>query len=532
MTLVVIPLREDYWSTFEITDEDVEFLYAFLLEREEPQTPGQLTHALVKDRLAREQKAAAKQRSAAGEVYIPKEAHSAGDRLTFPALGWKTGMVTARRPANTFMPNGFQVITVVFEDGSAMEFASECEDHILNEPVVVSQDDPLLSPDAIVEQHGVSLAEKLVAALRSNDDFVYIAGRWFPRALLVDVNVGNLNLAEAVLDMAGGGPLPTAELLPQIDLPNPDNERLTEFSLDLALQEDGRFDEVGSTGKVLWFLNRLEPAEVLKPPLTLRYQEFQYDRSLLSAQMLELEQQLDDEHSPAPEHMEMPGDEAEIILIYPHWRAGTLPIAPRLRRFFPSAYESPRILFSFIDEGSGEEFRAWVVRLEKYVFGLREWYLKHGVMPGSILKLKKTGNPGQVAITTEAHRSTKEWVRTALVGADGGVVYATLKQQVATAFDDRMMVYMTSEVEALDRAWEQRAKAEPTFEKAVVDTLRELAKLNPQAHVHVAELYSALNVITRCPPGPLMARLTSQAGFVHVGDLHFRLDEAGGGGER
>jgi hypothetical protein len=43
--------------------------------------------------------------------------------------------------------------------------------------------------------------------------------------------------------------------------------------------------------------------------------------------------------------------------------------------------------------------------------------------------------------------------------------------------------------------------------------------------VHAQELYSALNIIRRCPPGPLLAFLTSSSSYKHVGDLHYRLAE-------
>jgi hypothetical protein len=59
----------------------------------------------------------------------------------------------------------------------------------------------------------------------------------------------------------------------------------------------------------------------------------------------------------------------------------------------------------------------------------------------------------------------------------------------------------------------------------VVNTMRELAKLNPQSHVHASELYAAINIVRRCPPGPLLALLASRSWFVHVGDLHFRFGE-------
>ena len=322
--------------------------------------------------------------------------------------------------------------------------------------------------------------------------------------------------------MSEGGPLPTSEIIDQVDLPEGVNKHLAEFSLDLAMQEDKRFDEVGSAGKVAWFLKRLEPKDVLKVPLYLKQNSLDYSNEQLTEEMLALEAQIDDELSYSS------GDDVEklevgtLSLIFPHWRAGTLPLSRRLAQFFPSAYESPRVQFMLVDGTTGEKFPGWVVLREKYVYGLRDWYVGKGVMPGSKIFLRRGENPGEVIVDTEPHRSAKEWVRTALIGADGGVVYAMLKQPVSTSYDDWMMIAMPGDTAALDNAWKERAKSPLPFEQVVVDTLRELAKLNPQSHVHAAELYSAVNVIYRCPPGPIMALLSSRSWFSHVGDLHFR----------
>src|SRR5690348_15849974 len=97
--------------------------------------------------------------------------------------------------------------------------------------------------------------------------------------------------------MAGGEPVPTAGLLKPVALPEGLNPKLAEFSLNLALQEDERFDEVGPAGEVLWSLRRLEPIEVRDVPLYLRYTPIEYDRAALTPQMLDLEAQLDDELS-------------------------------------------------------------------------------------------------------------------------------------------------------------------------------------------------------------------------------------------
>jgi hypothetical protein len=77
----------------------------------------------------------------------------------------------------------------------------------------------------------------------------------------------------------------------------------------------------------------------------------------------------------------------------------------------------------------------------------------------------------------------------------------------------------------LDAARDQFAKSKRTFEEGVVSVMRDLTKLNLQGHVHAQELYSALNIIMRCPPGPLFSLLAVRDIFTHVGDLHFRLEE-------
>jgi hypothetical protein len=372
--------------------------------------------------------------------------------------------------------------------------------------------------------YGDLLVERLEAGLEEHSDFVRIAGRWFPRALLVNVNVGHLNLAEAVLDMSGGGPLPTSALLEQVELPSEANPKLVEFSLDLALQEDDRFDEVGPAGQVLWFLKRLEPEEVRETPSYLRYDEIEYDRDELTSEMLALEQELGDELSPIRKPSRR-GEDTVIRLIYPHWRAGSLPLAAHTQHLFPTAYEAPRIRFLLVDGETDEKFPGWVVPEQRYVYGLRDWYEEQGLMPGSLVRLQRGEEPGEVIVSSEKQRSSRDWIRTVLVGSDGGIVYAMLKQTVTAAYDERMAIAVP-DVGALDEVWKQLRKQRSPFESIVVNNVRELAKLNPQSHVHASELYAAVNVVRRCPPGPILALLASRPWFVHVGHLHFRFDDS------
>jgi len=526
MVMAAPTLRQDYWETFQLQPGDIEFLYNYLLETEIPLTSQELIEVLVRERIRQERLALEQQRTAGGLIYMPKERYTVGQKLVFPSLGWRQAEVRAVRPGNNPDLGEFEVIQVAFEDGSMAEYAAGLQNHILNQPIRIAEDEVYLNPQYVLSNYKEELIERLEEGLKSNADFVRIAGRWFPRALLVDINIGHLNLAEAVLDMAGGGPLPTSAILEQIEIPANVNPRLLEFSMDLALQEDERFDEVGAAGQVLWFLRRLEPAEVLQPPLYLRYSPVEHNRSVLSAEMLALERELDDELSPL-EGKPAPADEVAVCLIFPHWRAGTLPLSLRLKPLFPTAYEAPRIRFTLVDGSSGEKFPAWVVRPNRYVYGLGDWYRKHGLQPGSIIRVQRGQKPGEVIIHSDTHRPTREWVRTVLVGSDGGVVFAMLKQNVQSKFDERMLIAIP-DVEAVDRVWMQMGKERLPFEKVVMSVVRELAKLNPQGHVHASELYAAVNVIRRCPPAPILALLASSPWCTHLGDLYFRYHEAGG----
>lgn len=523
LVMASFSLREDYWENFELEEDDLEFLYNHLLETETPQTPVELVSILVQERINREKQAIEKKRSSGGDLYLPKENYVVKQKLVFPHLAWKQGEVLSVRSGHNPDLGKFDVIEVAFNDGEVREYAADLKDHKLNDPPQLLEEEENLDPDYVLDVYLEELERRLEASLETNEDFVRIAGRWFPRALLVDINVGHLNLAEAILDMEGGGPLPTPALMEQIELPDNVNPKLLAFSMDLALQEDERFDEVGATGDVLWFLRRLEPEDVLEPPRYLRYPGMDYERPVLTEEMLSLEQDLDDELSPLSGKYQYM-DEVEVRLIYPHWRAGTLPLSARLKHLFPTAYEAPRIRFTVVDGETGERIPAWVVRSKRYIFGLKDWYEDSGLLPGSIIRVERGKQKGEVFVHNDRRRSSREWIRTVLVGSDGGIVYAMLKQIVQSKFDERMAIAIT-DVDAVDSVWERMAKERPPFERIVVNTIRELAKLNPQGHVHATELYAAINIVRRCPPGPLLALLASRPWFTHVGDLHFRYTE-------
>jgi hypothetical protein len=229
MVMVNFSIGEEYWENFQLQDADIEFLYNYLLELETPLTPQELITALVKERILREKRSIEQQRSSGGDLYQPKGTYAVDQNLVFPALNWRQGKVVAVRQGQNPDLGDFQVIQVAFKDGDQREFASNLESHILNAPPKIQEDNVSLDPTSVLETHFDELVERLEEDLETHPDFVRIAGRWFPRALLVDVNAGHLNLAEAVLDMAGGGPLPTTALIEQIELSSDVNPKLIEF---------------------------------------------------------------------------------------------------------------------------------------------------------------------------------------------------------------------------------------------------------------------------------------------------------------
>lgn len=525
MVFIEISLDESYWASLEVNQQDIEFLYTFLLDKEKPLTSIELSEALINERIRVEKENFKKRQQKNGEIYLPKSEFSPGSKIQFPALNWISGeVIEVREGTNPQLPD-FQVITVSLEDGQTRQFASGLEDHPLNEVASDINEEDGNQAELIIDAFGSQITEKLEHKLEENQDLVRIGADWFPKSLLIEFNVGHLNLVEAVLDMNDGGPLPVEALLDQIDIETEDPKQLVGFSLNYALQEDSRFDEVGPSGVVQWYLNRLEPEYVREKPLELKYEPVDYDGDELTKDMLRSEQLIDDELVDfLPEyHRKVSSQEASVILNYPHWRTGSIPLTPKTQPLFPTAIESPRVKFTLIAP-KGQKISAWVVRPHQYVYGLREWYEELELMPGSILTIKPGKEAGEVLISPVKKRSNREWIKTLLIGADGGVVFANLKQTITADFNERMAIMIPS-TERLDELWKNYALNPRTHKDLIISVMKELAKLNPQGHVHGVELYAALNCIQRCPPGLIYSILASNPEFDPVGDLYFRLSE-------
>lgn len=515
-------LPMEYWQNLTISTADVEFIQNHLFEIEQPLSSDDLTKVLITERIRVEGEKKSKEQEKNSIPYLPSQIVQIGQKISFPALNYSVGEVVSVRAGKNPAESEFKVMGVEFPNGDQKQFACEFFGHELDRVASAeSLDDQQYQ---VQVKYGKSIEKKITAAL-SNDDsgLIQIAYRWFPEALLVSINQGELNLAEAILEMNAPKPMTTKELLAQIQTRQSENPDLLEFSMNFALQEDGRFDEVGPRGLILWCLLRFEPEAVLTPPDVLTYTPIDHDRSELNEQELQLEQNLADELSEL-NRVEEPVNELTITLSFPHWRVGTLPISPLACEFFPTSYEAPRILFSMFDVNTGEEITAWVARDHGYVFGLREFYEKNKLIPGSRISLHKDPVTERISVDFHTRKANKEWIRTVLAGSDGGLVFALLKQEISTEYNERLAMVIP-DVDGVDAAIKQSRGSQRKLANIIKKIFAELAKLNPQGHVHIEELYSAINILVRIPPAPLLSILNTNEAFTHIGDLHYRLKE-------
>jgi hypothetical protein len=353
--------------------------------------------------------------------------------------------------------------------------------------------------------------------LEKNVQFLSVGDQWFLRDLVMEMPAGQLNIAEALLDMADGGPLLTKELLAEMEVPAEISQPLQLFSLEYALLHDRRFDEVGPAGYALWYLRQMEPQGVLEVPQPLRYVPIPYNRSLLDEAMLALETQIDDEWSDI-QYTAPPADTVTVVLNYPHWRSGTLPLSPRVAQLFPTARVTDRIRFTFMDGRTKQTFPGWVVRSGRYVYGLAEWYEKHGASAGVYVDLVRSDEPGVIEVNLRATRAKRrEWLRT-VTTESGQVLFEVTRIPVMCEFDELATVAVPDS-DAVDALAQQLHRV--SLEALLEQIFNGLAGLSLQRAVHAMTLYSVLNLLRRVPPAPMLAVLATSSRYVSLGDNYW-----------
>ena len=509
-----------YWeSQFSLTDSDLEQIYNYLLETEKPQTVGALAELVIRHRVM-EQANELRRVMAGRTVYQPQKSYAVGDELIFPAMKLAQGKVTDIRPGYNPDYGEFDVITVDIK-GKSRDFAANyAHTHPLNVTNGVELTEQMAGDaEAIRKAYGPKVAAKIEASLSGRDDFVNIGDRWFVTSLMADVNIGHLHLAEAVLEMANGGPLTTAEILPPLELDPGIDAEVQEFSLTSQLLKDGRFDQVSPRGPSTWFLRRMEPEGVHDIPERLEYKPIPYDRALLTPQQIMLEQELDDEWSNLP--AEASTGPVIFALAYPHRWAGTVPLNSKTRSLF-NPERSPRQRIIFVDDQTNREIPGWVVSEGRYVHGLGDGYKENQIPVGGFVHLTPGPEAGVIQLGFDRRRAQREWVRLAVV-RDNRLQFELIRRAIPCGYDD-LLIVGTDVVTAIDAHARRAASMQMTLAALLAEVFPSLAGLTPQNTVHTKTLYSAVNMLRRVPPGPIFAELIRNSAFKAVGDHYWQYE--------
>jgi len=522
-------LPAQHWAyRFSIGADDIDSITNLLLEKETPLKAVELATEIIKQRESniRQQ---LRQKFQDAKLYRPADRFELGDRLTFSQFDYATASVVGLRTGQSADLSPIRIAAVEFDEDSQRrqtrprEFVVEYEsDHPLNNteynrhPSLVDTD---YTVDEILSDPSTNIVEQVNDALEGNPDLVRIAGTWFVRELMVDVDIGSLHLAEAVLDMVGGGPLPPERILKEIGGLGDALLPLQAFSLNYAMNEDERFEEVGPAGQVLWHLKRLLPRMVRQVPSILQYQAIDYDRSLLTREMRQLEYDLDDEHSPVTSSP--PEDEVSLTLTYPHRRVGTLPINSETRYIFPAA-KTPRIAITIVDAIDKEEYPCWVVHEFRYVYGLAAIYQKHHLPVGAYVYLNRTEDRSRIEIEFDNYRPRTEWIPLVDRTENDRLRFQTAKRAIGAEYDELIIVGVNNLPE-VDKLGNEIQTKRVTLSELLRSLVAELSRQTPQGAVHSKVLYSTLNILRRCPPGPMFATLISNPDFDYVGGNYWKL---------
>jgi hypothetical protein len=518
----------EYWQEqFALVKKDEAFLYDQILDRGKPVSTAVLAEALI-GRHCRQEEDLIEAELSKGEVYQPKDQYEVGAPIIFPVFEYALATVTGTRPGTSPEYGEFTVIQVEFEgDDEAREFASGLQgEHRLNRTegeaeILVSAE--LSSPQELHKLYGSSIEAEIAAHLEAHEDFVNFGGDWFLQDLLVPINEGYLNIAEALVEIKGM-PQSTADFLPDLDLPAEVSEEIRTLSLSCALEADERFDNIGDAGRDLWYLRRLTPKPVVSPPARLVIEDIDYDRDDISDELRLIEREMDDEGSGADVMgPSRPIYKTAIALTYPHWRCGTLPLTVRTRGLFPqsSNHHTPIVL---VDGQSGKRTQGWVVHEESFVYGLADWYRRYELPVGAYIRLERTRDPRVINVDFESRRLKRLWsVVATIAGRD--LTFELRKLPIACEYDPQLTI-SEDRPDEIDRIWEEVHYRGESLLQTMVSVMPKLTTLSPQGTVHAKTIYSAVNVLRRVPPGPVFALLSTEACFVPMGGGYWTFDEA------
>ena len=525
---------EAFWrEVYELSESDKDLVTGLILEAGRPQQLDALVSAIIMHRFRAEKDLAAQQ-ARLGRIYRPVDEYEVGEELVFSALDFLVGRVVAVRSGQNPRYEPFSVIRVSFEEAAPerefaapeREFAAGMKQaHPLSRPVedLLRAHEAEMSEADMARLFGHYVALQLEPALEASDDFVWFNDTWFLRELLPEINVGHLNLAEAMIYEAAR-PLSAPQMLREPALAATGWVDSQLFALNHSLGQDERFDNVSMTEEPSWYLHALEPEAVLRRPAVLEPAFRARGGEYLGLTMLDLVDEVGDELDDVETMMMREASSIHFEVNYPHLCAGTMPATLQFLRMLPPV-DNRHFALTMIEASSDRRFDVWVVPGERYVCGLGDWYASVGMCIGGQVSVTPTDDELTFTLSAPPTRGRRsEWIRSVSI-VEGRLVLQMQRASVAVRCDRNMLVHVPDR-EAVLGLMEHAGDAQLPLRTVIRDVFAELAKLSSRGVVHAKSIYSMANLLRRTAAVSIFAELTRSACYDPVGDGFWAYDPA------
>ena len=155
--------------------------------------------------------------------------------------------------------------------------------------------------------------------------------------------------------------------------------------------------------------------------------------------------------------------------------------------------------------------------------GLGGWMEEHAIPVGAHITLERTNVPDEILVDFRPRRPKREWARFASLDADGALTFTMNKVQIGCEYDENLIV-AEDDPETMDRLRDHLSDGSMSLDQMVEVVVLGLIKLNPAGNVHAKTVYSGVNLLRRCPPGPVFHALISNRKFNDLGGGLFALN--------
>ncbi len=148
-------------------------------------------------------------------------------------------------------------------------------------------------------------------------------------------------------------------------------------------------------------------------------------------------------------------------------------------------------------------------------------YRKYSLPIGAIVSVSKTDQPGKIRVDFSAYRARSEWIRMLTAKGDQ-ITFDNNKRSIGADYDENVILGI-DDLKALDETVKTLQKQRRTLAAIMRMIIPNLGRLTPQGTVHAKTIYSVVNVVRRCPPGPILAMLEANPDFENVGGHYWKL---------